>query len=151
MRLLYMHAYQSLIWNKAASKRVQLGLNPIVGDLVFVDKEMPVDSVIGEWNLNNFLRRPSINQSTDVIVEDAEEECGTAESSPEEKKPVDFKALVKPLTQSDIDGGSYTLFDVVLPLPGHDISYPANELAQYYAELLAEDGLSSEGLKQKNK
>ena len=32
---MYVHSYQSLIWNKGASKRVkQFGLKPIVGDLV---------------------------------------------------------------------------------------------------------------------
>lgn len=35
MRLLYIHAFQSYVWNKVVSKRVkEFGLKPIVGDLV---------------------------------------------------------------------------------------------------------------------
>jgi tRNA pseudouridine13 synthase len=35
MRLMYLHAYQSFVWNEAVSKRIELfGMTPCVGDLV---------------------------------------------------------------------------------------------------------------------
>ena len=37
--------------------------------------------------------------------------------------------------------GQFTIFDVVLPTPGHDVRYPHNELMQCYTDLMAEDGL----------
>ena len=138
MRLLYMHSYQSLLWNKAASRRVQFGVLPIVGDLVFVDETAAVEATAEEV--------PEEVESVDY--EDKEEE---EKKETKEEKKVDYKALVKPLTQADLDSGRYSIFDVVLPLPGHDISYPENEIGKYYEELLKEDGLSSEKLKQKIK
>ncbi|GMH98935.1 hypothetical protein TrLO_g14225 [Triparma laevis f. longispina] len=36
MRLMYLHSVQSLVWNKAASKRVELGCKVVKGDLVEV-------------------------------------------------------------------------------------------------------------------
>lgn len=37
---MYLHSYQSFIWNKAVSKRIrEFGLKPIVGDLILVQSE----------------------------------------------------------------------------------------------------------------
>jgi tRNA(Glu) U13 pseudouridine synthase TruD len=41
MRTLYVHAYQSLVWNLMVSQRVQLGFRCIVGDLVLVPHNDP--------------------------------------------------------------------------------------------------------------
>ena len=37
----YVHAYQSLVWNLMASRRVQLGLQCVAGDLVLVPHDDP--------------------------------------------------------------------------------------------------------------
>jgi tRNA pseudouridine13 synthase len=41
MRTLYVHSYQSLVWNLMVSHRMTLGLSPIVGDLVLVANDDP--------------------------------------------------------------------------------------------------------------
>jgi len=40
---------------------------------------------------------------------------------------------------------------VVLPLPGTDVQYPQNQLAQFYKTLMAKDGLDPHNMKQKHK
>lgn len=55
---------------------------------------------------------------------------------------------VKAITAEEIQ--NYTMYDIVLPLPGYDIKYPEN-LKQYYKEALEEYGLSLEMTKQKVK
>ena len=37
---------------------------------------------------------------------------------------------------------NYTIYDAVLPLPGCNITYPANEVADWYKDLLLAEGLS---------
>ena len=37
-------------------------------------------------------------------------------------------------------------FQVLMPLPGHRIEYPHNEIKEWYTELLEADGLSVSGL-----
>ncbi|XP_059609340.1 pseudouridylate synthase 7 homolog [Phlebotomus argentipes] len=129
-RLLYIHSYQSLIWNRIASKRFKLGLKPLPGDLVYREEA----SEVAEKDLEDTI---------DEEESDEEEDCGQEESK--------FKNMVKRLTEEEAKSGNYSIFDVVLPLPGHDITYPNNQCGEWYQELLATDDLSSEKLKQKVK
>lgn len=136
VRLMYIHAYQSLIWNEIASKRIKdHGLKLYEGDLVPVSMAQTTEEIIDD----------------EGILEDAND----AASDSDEIKPKDtlsrFKTMVRPLTATDIESGKYSVFDIVLPLPGHDITYPGNECAQWYEERLTQDDLSSEKLKQKHK
>lgn len=137
MRLLYYHSYQSLVWNRVASRRIkEFGHRLIAGDLVYVDKavEEAADAKMAVKDLRLELQ---------ISPEDDEQDRSTETSA--------FKNLVKPLTEADIESGQYTIFDIVLPLPGHDISYPANDCGKWYEEILAEDELSSEKLKGKQR
>lgn len=140
MRLMYIHAYQSLVWNEIASRRIELGLKPVVGDLVYVDEtKIEPDFVIDDVDLV-----VSAENDEDALVEETTQTTDDEELSR-------FRTMVRPLTAEDIETGKHSIFDVVLPLPGHDITYPSNECAIWYVERLKKDKLSSEKLKQKHK
>ncbi|XP_016992499.2 pseudouridylate synthase 7 homolog [Drosophila takahashii] len=138
MLMLYPHAYQSLIFNRIASRRIkEFGLKLIPGDLVYVEQEQA-------------------EQEQEPQPEESEEpkEADNIEDHPEEEAIEEesvFKRKVRPLTAEDIASGNFKLSDVVLPLPGHDITYPSNECGVWYDEMLAEVGLSSDQLKHKEK
>lgn len=72
----------------------------------------------------------------DVIEEGKEPETVKLD-----KVPVKFP--VKVLTQEDVDSGQYSIFDVIMPLPGYFIDYPPN-MVDYYKEMLEKDGLTLE-------
>lgn len=126
---MYVHSYQSLIWNKIASRRVkEFGLKPIEGDLVMKSGETSTYKVLHTYQGLPFL-----------FWLGNEVQCLTAD-----------------------DIGNYSIEDVVLPLPGHSITYPNNEgtilslvidltqcsvVNQWYMELLEQDKLSSEKLR----
>lgn len=103
MLMLYTHAYQSFIFNQISSKRREMGLDVIEGDLVFT--ENPPTEVI------------------DVIDEavNAEESVGIDELPAEEEVESKFLTMVRPLTKEDVDSKTFTIYDIVLPLPGFDI------------------------------
>lgn len=133
MLLLYTHAYQSLIFNRIASKRIkEHGLQLMVGDLVYQNKDGLNEGVIDD--------------AVEVLEADEDANDDDVDGAANEKES-EFKLMVKALTEEDISSGQYTIFDVVLPLPGYDITYPANELEKWYEDILAEEGLSSEKLK----
>jgi tRNA pseudouridine13 synthase len=128
MLMLYTHAYQSFIWNRVASKRREMGLEVMEGDLVFTEG----------------------SQENVEIPEEAGEENADENAEPVEVESK-YLAMVRPLTAEDIASKCFTIYDTVLPLPGHDIKYPSNEIGEFYSELLAEDNLTSEKLKSKHK
>lgn len=74
-----------------------------------------------------------------------EDEKPTTE--PEAKKE-EKTTTVRPLSSEELD--KYTIFDVVLPLPGYDVVYPDN-LKDDYKEVIEEYGLKLEMPKQKVK
>lgn len=123
--LLYLHSYQSLLWNKIVSQHIkEYGLKPIIGDLVFKDnamKDAPLEIIDGEED--------------------------------EDDKETDAKSVKFPEVEtiSEETLSKYTIFDVVYPLPGCDICYPENQIGKWYIDLLAKDNLTSEKLMKKNK
>lgn len=137
---MYIHSYQSLIWNEMVSRRISVnGLNLCEGDLVLVDSN---DSNIE--NIDEDDGNVEIDDDKDMDSMDFEDNQQTSDVSR-------FRTMVKPLTKLDIESKKYTIFDIVLPLPGHDITYPSNDCAQWYEDRLKQDNLSSEKLKLKQK
>lgn len=90
LRLMYVHAFQSAVWNRLASRRIaEFGTKPVVGDLIQVGDE--------------------------VVI----------------------------LDESHVD--SYSIHDVALPLPGHDIKYPEGILSGMVKEVVeGEFGITDE-------
>ncbi|KAF9427759.1 multisubstrate pseudouridine synthase 7 [Podila epigama] len=116
LRLMYVHAYQSYVWNHMVTERVRLyGCDKaVVGDLVAEDRDALEKSVVDEDG---------------------------------EKGPNFIRA--KMLTAEDVD--QYTIFDVVLPVPGYDVIYPGHEVASKYKEWMAKDGLDPHQMRRSQK
>ncbi len=96
-------------------------MTPIVGDLVYVpakDDDCEDEIVQVEANIR------SSNYTG-----------GDDESSNSSKK---WKVIF--INENSLH--NYTIYDVVLPLPGYNIIYPANEVADWYKDLFLSDGLS---------
>ncbi|KAJ3317747.1 hypothetical protein HDV06_001265 [Boothiomyces sp. JEL0866] len=107
MRTMYVHAYQSFVWNHIASKRFEMfGLNVVKGDLV-MDKTKA--STIDD---NGKRSRRDVK----VTVVD--------------------------------DPTKHSIYDVVLPLPGHSVVYPSSMVSEY-EEIMKKNGFSPHNMARK--
>jgi len=121
MRLMFVHAYQSLVWNMAASHRwKRFGATVIEGDLVLIDEHQ--DKLEPEVEAEN------IDADGEVIVHPSEDDRAV--------DPEDRFTRARALTKEEAESGKYTIFDVVLPTPGYDILYPANDMTKFYEEFM---------------
>ena len=94
--MMYVHSWQSLLWNKIASWRIgELGRTVQVGDLV---------------------RKPMSKQSKEA------DEC--AEEEDKEKHCDGGASEIDFVTEDNIS--SYSIEDVLLPLPGWNVKLPNN-------------------------
>lgn len=142
---MYIHAYQSLIWNEIVSRRIAAhGLDLCEGDLVYGDTMDICDDHFDDGAIE-------MDDGGDGDDGGDEQPANANANSDQAPQISRFQAMVKPLTRADIDSKKYSIFDVVLPLPGHDITYPSNECGQWYEDRLKRDNLSSELLKRKQK
>jgi tRNA pseudouridine13 synthase len=116
MRLMYVHAYQSLVWNTIAGKRWELhGSKVIEGDLIIMG-----DAETGDGE-------QEVDELGEVIVQPGADDSAAIDG--------DF-TRARPLTKDEAESGRYTIEDIVLPLPGWDILYPPNEIGAFYQEFM---------------
>ncbi|KAM5351415.1 hypothetical protein ACJ41O_004138 [Fusarium nematophilum] len=117
LRSMYLHAYQSYVWNHAASRRWEIHGDAVVaGDLVIAPAES-TPLVSGQ------------DQDGDDIVNPVDDD---------EDAPV----RARPLSAEEAASGRFTIFDIVLPTPGYDVVYPDNDIGVFYKEFMgrAENG-----------
>lgn len=125
LRLMYVHAYQSLVWNVVAGKRWALHGDKVVqGDLVLVNEhadktaaKAAVKTTIDQDG--EFIINPSGTENANAVAEDFER--------------------ARALTAEEAASGAYSIYDVVLPQPGFDVEYPANEIGEFYKEFMASE------------
>ncbi|KAI0969281.1 pseudouridine synthase [Xylaria arbuscula] len=116
MRTMYGHAYQSLVWNFVASKRWdRFGAQVINGDLVLIKT------------------KSAATISTDDHDRDTEDSPVWAEDIAASLESGFVPHIV---TNDDLQDMKYSIYDVVLPSPGWDVTYPPNEIGDFYAEFM---------------
>lgn len=160
IRLMYIHAYQSFVWNQIVSRRIsQFGRDVIVGDLVYDGQEEDIinetTDILSDTDIKNkntviFTEEKALDSTTDVGIEEGSKQVGenkVIDDLKEEQEDVPYLPMVKALTEEDL--ANYTLADVVMPQPGWRVTYPSYAKT-WFDEFLAKDGLTSD-LKQKNK
>ncbi|KAL5156087.1 Multisubstrate pseudouridine synthase 7 [Glycine soja] len=129
LRMLYVHSYQSYLWNHAASKRVQkYGTENVVsGDLVYCKEN-------------------STGKVTEFVGSEYAEDCrGRYDSNNEDEVSGEIHEeinSVKVIDAEDLNSGCYTIDDVILPMPGSRVKYPTNHIANVYEDLAKKDGIS---------
>ncbi|CAH6722312.1 multisubstrate pseudouridine synthase 7 [[Candida] jaroonii] len=79
----------------------------------------------------------------DLVLVEVEEKKEIVDGEVFEEDSIANKYIrAKPLTKEDVESGEYSIYDVVLPMPGFDIVYPGNEsIKQIYVDEMAKDGL----------
>ncbi len=170
IRMLYLHAYQSYVWNTAASVRVDPGamgmtreslLKPIEGDLVVImqprgpgqqQRARRNDGASGaKTDISN--SNSNSNSNSDATDAGISEEMGAEEVAPTSAAAVDAgdaeeaegdyitSADIHVVTADDAAADRFTLADVVLPTPGHDVVWPRTRAGEAIKEILRRDGL----------
>lgn len=125
LRTMYLHAYQSHVWNHAASRRWELhGAKVVKGDLVIVDSTDPAPQTAGG--------EPAPKDEDDDEPDDV---INPAQEDNDDESPL----KARPLTEEEAASGKYTIKDVVLPLPGYDVTYPDNDIGAFYADFMGRE------------
>ena len=61
------------------------------------------------------------------------------------------KSSVQPVVITEENISNYSIHDIVMPLPGYDVTYPKNEAAEWVQEILKRDNLHESQLRNKVK
>ncbi|EXJ54866.1 uncharacterized protein A1O5_12932 [Cladophialophora psammophila CBS 110553] len=125
LRLMYVHAYQSFVWNLAVGERWRLFGGVVVeGDLVLVHEH----------------REKQIAEEPPKETVDADGEVVIEPSGDDRAYDLDDRfERARALSAAEVDSGQYSIFDIVLPLPGFDVVYPANASGEWYKTFMASE------------
>merc|ERR1739838_854506 len=118
IRLMYLHSYQSFVWNRMVSRRIkEFGLKVVVGDIVQIGSD-----AVRHEGPSAKRRRKLENQEEDDVAD----------------------ARYKRISEDD-DLSLYNISQVVLPLPGCDVKYPHYGTECWYKQIAeVEDGVNME-------
>ncbi|PVH96699.1 tRNA pseudouridine synthase D [Periconia macrospinosa] len=123
LRLMYVHAYQSLVWNTVAGQRwATYGARVVEGDLVLVHEH--ADKLPSATTTDN----TTIDQDGETIINPTGTDSALAHEAQFDR--------ARALTAAEAASGLYTVYDVVLPQPGFDVEYPANEIGTFYSTFM---------------
>ena len=140
LKLMYVHAYQSLIWNFAVGERWKLFGNQVIeGDLVLMHEHKEKQSTV-------FSVSEEVDADGEVIIQPAGEDRAQAADETFER--------ARALTADEAASGKYSIFDIVLPLPGFDVLYPANDIEKFYKDFMSSErggGLDPFDMRRKQK
>ncbi|KAJ1719448.1 multisubstrate pseudouridine synthase 7 [Coemansia erecta] len=126
LRLMYVHAFQSLVWNRAASCRVrEFG----------VERAVPGDLALRRGAGQLTLLSPDADEAEEGA---GAEEGAAAEEQPQQRVPRQ-QQQVELVTEANCH--EFSIFDVVLPLPGCSVTYPGHSVRLVYEQTLASSGL----------
>ena len=107
-RFIYIHAYQSYVWNRAVSERLaKFGRKVLVGDLA-IRKEQA-------YLLDNLAA-----QDDGAAAQDSDNE----EEAQPKKTGGDPSDYIVDVTAENLH--EFTLYEVVMPMVGHDTKMPQN-------------------------
>ncbi|KAL3480323.1 pseudouridine synthase [Aspergillus californicus] len=129
LRLMYVHAYQSLVWNLAAGQRWRLhGERVVEGDLVIVHEHRDKDGSSTPGANPETEGAATVDADGEIIIRPQEGDSAYAAE--------DTFTRARALTAAEATSGKYTIFDIVLPLPGFDILYPPNQMTEFYKDFM---------------
>ncbi len=127
LRLMYVHAYQSLVWNIVAGERwTRYGDAVIEGDLVLVHEHRDKEATDKPTKATD-----NQDQDGEFIINPTGTENANASDSGFER--------ARPLTASEASSGRYSIWDIVLPQPGYDVEYPKNAIGTFYEDFMGSD------------
>ncbi|GLC42432.1 hypothetical protein PLESTM_001332600 [Pleodorina starrii] len=156
LRMMYLHAWQSCVWNSAASHRIRMYGNDraVVGDLVLPREPVAVAAGGGTEALlldagGGGGGGDDVAEAADgVQPEDMSEADGAATgtataaaSGAAGTSAARRLALVRVVSEADVAAGRYSVFDVVLPLPGTEVLYPDHETGAWIRKAAGEAGV----------
>ena len=159
LRSMYLHAFQSMVFNRVASVRVKAhGCDKaIAGDLVWSAGSAPpafapLDSAEVKGGGAVAGNDAGVGSSTDAAAEETAGADAIVGDLGEELAMVadsgggaaDWVPHV--VTAEEEEAGTYGIEDVLLPLPGHKVIMPTNSLAAEYTKVLEECGLTMASL-----
>ncbi|KAL7642508.1 UNVERIFIED_CONTAM: hypothetical protein RMT77_007069 [Armadillidium vulgare] len=136
--LMYVHAYQSYIWNSVVSKRIEKhGLKVLPGDLIY--KEAKYKTMLGNSGESKDEMKIGICDH-DTFLEDC---CDCENMEDNDKSPVHVL--------SEDEAKQFDITEIAMPVPGLRSKYPENETKDWYSEFLDKDGITFDKMKHKVK
>jgi tRNA pseudouridine13 synthase len=135
LKTMFIHAYQSYVWNHMVSERIRkYGFKPVAGDLVLTDTSIDQEFDQSDSNIEDI-------EAEEVVGEDnTKTDASTMTSDTTTSLTSRKRGEPKVLLQEDLM--NYTIYDVVMTIPGGSVIYPRHEINEdAYYQFMSNDNI----------